>query len=427
MGPACWAGRKKTDCQKALTLVRFTSTNKIQELSMDLISFGSALQKNRGILAPQDPRIDLAPRAEKALMGARTQRLFIHPKTGRPLIMESNRTDEVRMTPEGQFLILTDRSRHRPSRIVAVPDFYRRLSDDEIQSSILRLQDEPAVTDQVLDGSIIASLPDMSLMIVDRAFSESETASRDLGHYQMYFPDLQITRRKNSKISSQDLQGWDQILRKLRLAARNGMILKRFGLEPQITSNGRYLTLNLEIYSSKSHIQGYMGAIPVQVHHPYKQNLVAVWDLEKNELIQHFMSNALDSEDDAETTSSTALLPHPTEKRVFVTQLLENGDLIVARAHTQTLRDQAGVPTADLFLKLLRLSPSPERNSQIFAAKIEGLQMEKAASIGIPYISGGIQSFSISQDGNKLLLETTAPPPQDKIEVDLSEIKPAGT
>lgn len=427
MGPTSWAARKKTDCQKALSLVRFASTNRIQELSANSISLGSGLQKNRGILAPQDSRLALAPQAEKALMGARTQRLFIHPKTGRPLIMESNRTDEVRITPEGQFLVVTDRSRHRPSRIVAVPEFYQKLSNDEIQSSVLKLQDEPAVTDQVLNGAIIASLPDLSLMIVDRAFSGSETASPELGGYQMYFPDLQITRWKNSKINSKALQGWDQILHKLRLAAQNGMILKRFGLEPQITSDGHYLTVNLEIYSSKSHTEGYLGAIPVQVLHPYKQNLVAVWDLEKNELVQHFMSSDLDSEDDTETTSSTALAPHPTEKRVFVTRLLENGDLIVARAHTQSLRDQAGISMVDIFLKVLRLSPSPNRNSQIFAAKIESLQMEKATSIGIPYVSGGIQSVSVSHDGKKLLLETTAPPPRDKIEVDLSELKSAGT
>lgn len=418
-GSVSWAADKEGVCQTALTVVTPISTNKIRELGAERISFGSGLEEGVGILA-DDTSKNQALQYEESLMKSRTRRLFKIPRTEGILAMESNRVDDVRITPEGRFLFVTDRSRHRPSRIVPVPEFYKKLSYEEARNWVLRLQDEPAVTDQVLNGSIIASLPDMSLMIVDSAFLEAERSSRDLGDYLMYFPDLQITRWKNAKIRSKNLQGWDEILAKLRLAAQKGMILKRNGMKPQITADGHYLTINLEIYSSKTQIAGYSGEVPAQVLHPYTQNLVVLWDLEKNELVQHFMSNSLDSEEDAETTSGTALLPQPTDKRVFATKLLENGDVIVARAHTQKLRDEARVPTVDVFLKLVRLSPHSGRESQIFGTKIEGLPMENGTTIGIPYVSGGVRSISISRDGKRLLLKTTAPAPQDKVEVDIS-------
>ncbi|MBX3021891.1 MAG: hypothetical protein KF799_09470 [Bdellovibrionales bacterium] len=342
----------------------------------------------------------------QALMGARE--LTYANVDGSKITLEGPRPYSIKISADARYGFRIDRSLHQPTSIFNIPEKVR--SGGNVDLDLVQ-------THEVLDGTLIASLRDGSIGILNKGYKDWKRDT--LTKISSQLPDLHIFRFANGRSSTTRLNGWNEIKEKIRQGSEQGsFVLNINGLKTGLTPDGRYFLAHLTFVMSAKALIGYILGAPFREVDRVEQDLMVVWDLETNEIVQSIKSSDLDSATDEERTSADLLTDRGSGGRKCTSRLMDDGTLVVVRtslANSRPMEDSVD-RMADLNLKVVVLKPNSDKIRR-YSTLVGTVVLRKEKFLGDISYKGGVFEVRISRDGGTVWLNTTDDEPGKHREV----------
>lgn len=203
---------------------------------------------------------------------------------------------------------------------------------------------------KIFKGKILAQDSSLQRFLIDKThFNTKHSAVDDLTYM---LPRLAIANLNDKNTAKfQTLSGWDGILESIKAVAKSGIYIRYDNISAQMTPDGRYLSLDAN-FSNVASITN--AEERTSLHHEFQHNLIVHWDMNSAADPKTYSSEFFDKNKDTEPGigKTAEFSPSRWWSRQFTSKLLDNGQLIFARAiehnDKKTSTIYVNVATSDL-------------------------------------------------------------------------------